>query len=318
MYLPVHEDSEHGTRHSCARAALFRYLPVTSSWMLVAGALFATMGVFAKLLGNQFTGAELSLYRSLIGLAAMGGFVWWKRESLATPFWKGHFWRGLTGTISLIAYFYAMTKLPLATAITLNYTSPLWLTMLSTILLGERFRPRLVLAIIVGFIGVALLLRPTFSGDNAHAGLIGLASGFFAACAYVNVKKLGDAGEPEWRVVFFFALAGTIGSALTQGVVEREFHPLNAANIVMLLCLGVAATVAQLAMTRAYHSGNTLVVGAFAYSTVIFASLAGIVIFDEVLPPIAWVGIAIIVVSGLIARSAGKADRKPALPAEED
>ncbi len=293
---------------------------MTSSWMLVAGALFATMGVFAKLLAGQFTGAELSLYRSLIGLAAIGAFVLWKRQSLATPFWKGHFWRGLTGTISLIAYFYAMTQLPLATAITLNYTSPLWLTLLSTILLGERFRPRLVVAIVLGFIGAALLLRPTFSGANAHAGFIGLASGFFAACAYVNVKKLGDAGETEWRVVFYFALAGTIGSALTQGAIERDFHPVNTGNIGLLLGLGLGATLAQLAMTRAYHSGNTLVVGAFAYSTVIFASLAGIFIFDELLPPISWIGMAIIIVSGLLAKTSSerKGDKLPALPAEED
>ncbi len=293
---------------------------MTSSWMLVAGALFATMGVFAKLLATQFTGAELSLYRSLFGLIAIGAFVIWKRQSLATAFWKGHFWRGLTGTISLIAYFYAMTQLPLATAITLNYTSPVWLTLLSTILLGERFRPRLVLAIALGFVGAALLLRPTFSGANAHAGFIGLASGFFAACAYVNVKKLGDAGETEWRVVFYFALAGTIGSALTQGVIERDFHPVNVGNIGWLMGLGAAATLAQLAMTRAYHSGNTLVVGAFAYSTVIFASLAGIFIFDELLPPISWVGMTIIIASGLLARSGSerKGDKSPALPAEED
>ena len=60
-------------------------------------------------------------------------------------------------------------------------------------------------------------------------------------------------------------------------------------------------------------------VGAFAYSTVIFASLAGIFIFDEVLPPVSWIGMAIIIASGLMAKSASKPDdRKPALPAEED
>ena len=289
---------------------------MTSSWMLIAGALFATMGVFAKFLAAQFSGAELSLYRSLIGLAAVGTFVLWKRKSIRTGFWKMHFWRGLAGTVSLIAYFYAMTMLPLATAITLNYTSPLWLTLLSTLLLKERFSPRLLFAIGLGFVGVVLLLRPTFAGENAHAGLVGLASGFFAACAYVNVKKLGDAGEPEWRVVFYFAIAGTIGSALMQGLVAQEFHPLHTGNIGLLIGLGLAATAAQLAMTRAYHSGNTLVVGAFAYSTVIFASLAGIYFFNEVLPAIAWVGMAIIIVSGLLAK---RADRKgPALPAEED
>ncbi len=293
---------------------------MTSSWMLIAGALFATMGVFAKMLATQFTGAELSLYRSLTGLIAVGIFVAWKRESLATAFAKEHFWRGLTGTISLIGYFYAMTKLPLATAITLNYTSPLWLTLLSTLLLGERFRPRLVFAIMLGFIGVGLLLRPTFSGDNAHAGFIGLASGFFAACAYVNVKKLGSAGEPGWRVVFYFSLFGTIGAALTQGAIEQNFNPVNAGNIGLLLGVGVAATLAQLAMTRAYFRGNTLVVGAFAYSTVVFASIAGIFFFDEILPPIAWVGMATIIASGLLAKSGGDDSKNtvPALPVEED
>ncbi len=288
--------------------------------MLVAGALFATMGVFAKLLAAQFSGAELALYRSLIGLLAVGAVMWWKRQTLATPFWKGHFWRGFTGTISLIAYFYAMTQLPLATAITLNYTSPLWLALLSTVFLGERFRPRLVLAIALGFFGAALLLRPTISDANALAGIVGLGSGFFAACAYINVKKLGDAGESEWRVVLYFSVAGTLGSALTQGVLEREFHPVNSGNIGLLLGLGAAATIAQLAMTRAYHSGSTLVVGAFAYSTVIFASLAGIFFFDELLPPIAWVGMAIIIVSGLLAKSGSERadDKSPALPAEED
>ena len=289
---------------------------MTSSWMLVAGALFATMGTFAKFLAAYFSGAELALYRSLIALLLLGSFVALKGAPLATPFWKGHIWRGVTGTISLIGYFYAMTKLPLATAITLNYTSPLFLTILSTLLLKEKFRPRLVLAIALGFLGVALLLRPTFEGENAHAGFIGLASGFFAACAYVNVKKLGEAGEPEWRVVFYFAIAGTIGSAIFQALTEFEFHPVNAANAPYLLGLGLAATAAQLAMTRAYHSGSTLVVSAFAYSTVIFASIAGIVFFNEVLPPIAWLGMAIIIASGILAKRADR--RQVTLSSEAD
>ncbi|MBL8511466.1 MAG: DMT family transporter [Betaproteobacteria bacterium] len=283
--------------------------------MLVAGALFAIMGAFAKSLAGQFTGAELSFYRCAVGLIAVGAFVIGRRQSLVTPFWKGHFWRGLTGTISLIAYFYAMTKLPLATAITLNYTSPIWLTLLSTALLRERFQPRLLLAIALGFVGVVLLLRPTLTPENLHDGLIGLASGFFAACAYINVKKLGDAGEPEWRVVFYFAVAGSVGSGLLQAALG-DFHPVTMPAIGPLLGMGLCATLAQLAMTRAYHSGNTLVVGAFAYSTVIFASLAGIFWFDELLPPLAWVGMAIIIFSGLLAKRVSS--NKPALPVEAD
>ncbi|MBI3716806.1 MAG: EamA family transporter, partial [Betaproteobacteria bacterium] len=234
---------------------------MTSSWMLVAGALFATMGVFAKFLANQFNGAELSFYRSLIGFAAVGAFVVWKRQSIRTQFLIGHFWRGLTGTISLVAYFYALTQLPLATAITLNYTSPLWLTLLSTIFLKERFSLPLLCSIALGFVGVALVLRPTLDSEHAVAGWIGLASGIFAAGAYVNVKKLGDAGEPEWRVVFYFCVIGALGSALVQSVLVGSFHPVHIQNVGPLLGVGLSATLAQLAMTRSYHSGNTLVAG---------------------------------------------------------
>ena len=295
---------------------------MTSSWMLVAGALFAMMGMLAKLLGGQFSGAELAMYRSLFGLTAIGIFLLWRRETLRTPFWKGHFWRGATGTVSLVAYFYAMTALPLATAITLNYTSPIWLTLLSALMLKERFDRRLIIAVALGFVGVAMLLRPAFASDQAVPGMIGLASGFFAACAYVNVKKLGAAGEPAWRVVFYFSVVGTFGSALTQPL-DGPFHAITSANFWPLLGMGMIATLAQLAMTRAYHSGNTLVVGAFAYSTVIFAALGGLVFFSEKLPLLAWMGMLVIIVSGLLAgltQGAGidKDNKMPALPAEED
>ena len=120
------------------------------------------------------------------------------------------------------------------------------------------------------------------------------------------MKKLGDAGEPEWRVVFYFAVAGTLGSAIFQALAVGSFQAINASNAPYLLALGIAATAAQLAMTRAYHRGSTLVVGAFAYSTVIFATVAGIFIFNEILPPVAWVGMAIIVTSGLLAKRADK------------
>ena len=294
---------------------------MTSSWMLVAGALFALMGSLAKMLSGQFSSTELAMYRSLVGLLAIGVFLLWHRETLRTPFWQGHFWRGVTGTISLVASFYAMLHLPLALALTLNYTSPIWLTLLSALLLKERFNSRVIFAIAFGFFGVAMLLRPAFASDQAVAGIIGLASGFFAACAYVNVKKLGEAGEPAWRVVFYFSFVGTVGSALVQPL-EGAFHPVNTGNLWLLLGIGLSATLAQLAMTRAYHSGSTVVVGAFAYSTVIFAAIAGVVFFNEQLPPLAWIGMLVIIISGLLAKWGSEATDKnsklPTLPAEED
>ena len=297
------------------------HVPMTSSWMLVAGALFALVGVMAKLLGDQFSSAELAMYRSFIGLLAIGVFLLWRRETIRTPFLRGHFWRSTTGTISLVASFYAMTHLPLALALTLNYTSPIWLTLLSALLLKERFNARVIFAVLLGFAGVALLLRPAFAADQAVAGVIGLASGFFAAFAYLNVKKLGEAGEPVWRVVFYFAVVGTFGSALMQPLVG-PFHTVNGGNIWLLVGIGLSATLAQLAMTRAYHSGSTVVVGAFAYSTVIFAAIAGVMFFGEQLPPLAWVGMLVIIISGLMAKWGSEAkdgnSKQPTLPAEED
>ena len=86
------------------------------------------------------------MYRSLAGLAAIGIFLWWRQETPRTAFWKSQFWRGAMGTISLVAYFFAMYELPLATVITLNYTSSVWLILLSVVLLKECFNRRLVFA----------------------------------------------------------------------------------------------------------------------------------------------------------------------------
>jgi drug/metabolite transporter (DMT)-like permease len=292
---------------------------MTSSWMLVAGALFALMGALAKHLAGQFSGAELAMVRSLVAMVAIGAFMWVRRLTPATAYPQQHFWRSFTGTISLVAYFYAMTQLPLATAITLNYTSPLFLTLLSVVLAKETLNRLQAGALGLGFVGTALVLRPTFSSDQWGVGLLGLASGFFAASAYFNVKKLSDVGEPEWRIVFFFGLFGTIGGALTQAVSGGTFHPVQANNVVPLLAMGLAATLAQLAMTRAYASGNTFLVSTFAYSTVLFAAIAGWWWFDERLPPVAWLGVVIVIGAGILAKlAAPQQDTRPALPAEED
>ena len=102
---------------------------------------------------------------------------------------------------------------------------------------------------------------------------MGLVSGFFAAIAYLNVKQLGQIGEPEWRIVFYFTLICTFGGGIWMGV--HAFHPVSPRNFLLLLGLGTTATLAQLAMTRAYREGNTLVVGSLAYSTVIVRQPVG-------------------------------------------
>lgn len=267
-------------------------------WMLVAGLFFACMGVLVKIGAQKFSSNELVFYRSLFGLLVIFIITRSGRKSLATHRWKLHLSRSLLGFASLALYFYAITELPLATAVTLNYTSALFLAALTLLYLRSEARPILLLAIAVGFIGVALLLQPSFSGGAWLPALLGLISGLLAGIVYLQVTQLGRLGEPEWRTVFYFTLVCTIGSGLWMLI--HQFHALTLQDLGLLAAMGACATLAQLAMTRAYRKGDPLVAGSLAYSTVILSSLFGIMLWDETLSPTGWTGVALIVISGII------------------
>ncbi len=140
------------------------------------------------------------------------------------------------------------------------------------------------------------MLRPTLPEDHWVAGLMGMASGFFAAIAYINVKQLGNLGETEWLVVFYFTLISTLVTG--AWLLFTTFNPITWHGLLLLLGTGLTATLAQLAMTRAYHKGVTLVVTSLGYSTVLFASLWGILLWNELLSPIAWLGMGLIILGG--------------------
>lgn len=267
-----------------------------SFWMLVAAFLFACMGVLVKLSANQFTTIELVFYRSLIGVAMTWLVVRHYRLTLRTTHWKTHCSRGLTGLGSLLMFFYCITELPLATAISLNYTWPLFMVLFSAIILKEQLHWPVITALAAGFIGVIFLLRPTVHDDQWVAAMLGLASGFFAAIAYLNVKQLGNLGESEWRVVFYFTVICTVITGIW--LLLTAFSPVTQQNIHLLIGIGITATLAQLAMTRAYRTGTTLVVSSLGYSTVLFAGIWGVLIWNEILPPVAWLGMGLIILGG--------------------
>lgn len=271
--------------------------------MLVAAALFALMSVLVKHASANFSSAELVFYRSVFGLLAIGGVIAVQNGSLltplATPHLKAHFWRGLSGFVALVLFFYAIARLPLATAVTLNYTAPLFLAALSAWWLRERHGRGLLGAVALGFIGIVLLLRPQVQDQAWLPALAGLVSGMLAAVAYVNVKQLGRLGEPEWRVVFYFTLLATLGGGVWMAL--AGFHRPQAADWPWLIGIGVTATLAQLALTRAYHRGHTLIVGALAYTTVGFSAVYGVILFGEQLPLPAWMGMAVVALAGMLA-----------------
>jgi len=274
-----------------------------SSWMLVAAALFALMGVLVKHASGTFSSAELVFYRSIFGLVAIWAVIAIHHRQLwaplATHHMRAHFLRGLSGFSALVLFFYAIARLPLATAVTLNYTAPLFLAVLSAWWLRERHGRGLVAAVLLGFVGIVLLLRPQVQQQAWLPALAGLVSGMLAATAYVNVKQLGKLGEPEWRVVFYFTLLATMGGGAWMAV--AGYHRPQAGDWPWLIGIGVTATLAQLALTRAYHRGRTLIVGALAYTTVGFSAVYGVVLFGEQLPLMAWIGMTVVALAGILA-----------------
>jgi len=269
-----------------------------SLWMLVAAFFFAIMGTLVKIGGETFTSPELVFYRSLFGLVFI--FILARKHDLRlkTPVLGKQLARSIIGFISLVMFFYAISQLPLATAITLNYTSPLFMAIFASFMLHERPRKILILAIILCFVGVAMLLRPSLHAEELIAGSIGLLSGLTAGLVYVHVTQLARAGEPDWRTVFYFTLVCTVGAGLWM--LLHHFNPISWKDIPLLLGLGASATIAQFAMTRAYRTGNHLVVGSLAYTTVLLASIFGILLWGETLSSDRWLAVGLIVLGGII------------------
>jgi drug/metabolite transporter (DMT)-like permease len=257
-------------------------------WILAAGLCFAVMGVFVKVGARYFSTAELVLYRSIISAFVMMAAMRHRGVGLRTTRLGMHARRGILGFIALMMFFYTMTELPLATAVTLNYTSPLYMAVFALFLVGER--PRLVLTctVILGFGGAVMLLRPTLSSDPWWPGMIGLASGGVSALTYYNVRGLVHAGEPELRVVFYWIL-------------PHGFNALDRETVSPVIGVAAFGTLGQVFLTRAYGKGKTIVTATLSYSGIVFASVLGFWIWGDVLIWTSWLAILIIVVSGIVA-----------------
>ena len=269
-----------------------------SLWILVSALLFALMVAAVKIGAGRLGAMEIVFYRSLIGMILIVAFARARRRSLATENLRVHLWRGMTGFIALALFFWCIPRLPLATAFALNYTSPLFLAALTAVFMREKIDLKLGGALLICFAGVICLLRPGISAEQAIVGLAGLASGFFAGCAYFNIRRLGKLNEGGIRTVFYLTLIST-AAALALNLGYGEFHRLNWNDAAVLLAVGVTATFAQLALTRALAFGHTLVAGALGYSAIIFSGAADYFIWQSRLTLFDFIGIGLIVGGGV-------------------
>ena len=277
---------------------------MSSSWLVVvASLLFATMGVCVKLAAAHYSSGEIVMYRGIVGALLIFAVSRSRRDTLRTAVPARHLLRSVTGVTALCLWFYAIRGLPLATAMTLNYTSSLWLALFlvggAALAGAQRVDHRLVVAAVLGFTGVVLVLRPTIEQGQLWHGLMGLLSGMISALGYLQVAALGRAGETEGRIVFYFSIGGILGGAAIASV--SGWHGHTAVGVGMLVAVGVLATVAQLLLTRAYARGNTLVNASLQYLGIAFSYFYDIVLFDVSVTWLGAIGIVAIVGAGVLA-----------------
>jgi drug/metabolite transporter (DMT)-like permease len=209
--------------------------------------------------------------------------------------------RGLFGWGAMVAYFAALPMLALGTAVTLQYTSPLFVALLAPWLLGERPRAPVWVALGVGFAGVLLVARP--EGGDIVGSSLALASGALAAVAYLAIRSLRATDHPDAIVVHFSGLAAALTVPLWA---FRSPSWPTVSQGVALLGVGLTAAFGQVAMTRAYRDGDAAEVAGISYVAVPLGTGIGMALWGERPDPISLLGAALVVVAGLaLGRGAG-------------
>jgi S-adenosylmethionine uptake transporter len=273
--------------------------------MLLASFAFAAMGAGVKLASGLLSTSEIVMYRGLIGTLMLVPIVRARGGLLRTSFPKEHLWRSVVGVTSLWLWFFGIARLPLATAVTLNYMGPIWLAAWLFFAGWWHARGRtewpLVLAIGLSFVGVILVLRPALASQQWFGGIAALGSSVIAAAAFLQVRRLGQMGEPEYRIVFYFSLtmgvAGLAGTLFEHGD-AAGLHLPTWRTAMLLLAIAASGLVAQMSMTRAYGIGKVLVVANLQYTGIVFSSLWGMALWHDRFDLHVWLGMAIILLSG--------------------
>lgn len=269
------------------------------------------MILFVKLASDYYTSFEIISARGLIGALCILVFQQVKLGfktgviSLKTKYLPMQAWRAFIGTMSMMCWFYGVSKLSLALATTLSYMSSIWIAIfiISTAFITGSTRPsaKLVFSILLGFGGIVLILRPTGTDIDMFAAAVVVISSVFGALAYLQVAALGRIGEPAYRTVFYFCLFGVFFGLIATVATQGYFSDFSPIGITWLILIGLLAMLAQFCLTLAYTGGNALVNASLQYSGLIF-----VIIFDWILglewpDYFTWLGMALVVISGLLA-----------------
>ena len=269
--------------------------------VLSASATFSFGAAVVKALTESVPILEIVVARSLVGFLAMLPVLWRQGGlgALATRRPGGHVLRTLYGFVGTVTTIYGYTVLPLATVTALGFAMPLGLTALSVPLLGERVGWRRASAVLVGFAGVMIMLRPWRSGADslpAFAVAAVLAGVVAWALAMISIRRMGEAGEKNVTIVAWYSL-GTALLALV-GAVPVWVTP-SLGQLAALVLAGVLSGTAQLLMTEGYRAGEATLVAPFEYGAIIYATLLGLVFWGEWPDQWSLLGVVVLVGAGL-------------------
>jgi drug/metabolite transporter (DMT)-like permease len=279
--------------------------PIGQKWLLgalcivAAELMFVLMGVGIRMVAQELPSAEIVFFRNFIGLVLLLPLLARHRgTNLLTRVPHLHLLRGLAGLSAMYCFFYAIAHIPLAEAMLLKLTSPLFIPLVALLWLGEAVPWRVRWALLIGFAGVALILRPDF-GQVSPVASVALLGGLFAALAKVTVRRLSRT-EPTTRIVFYFALVGVL---VSSAPLFWYWQTPSARALGWLLALGLCATLGQLLLTRGLSLAPAARMGAFGFFSVVFAALVGWILWEEVLTWAMLAGSVLVVLAGLAAGS---------------
>lgn len=267
--------------------------------------MFAFMGASIRQVSIDLNNGMVVFARNLVGLALLTTLTLSAtRTNLRTRVPHLHLLRGTAGLGAMYCFFYAIAHMPLADAMLLKLTAPLFMPLVALAWLGERFTWHVLAALGVGFSGVAVILLPDF-GNLAPVAMIALLGGVLAAIAKVTVRRL-SVTEPAARTVFYFSAIGTVVSLLP---LFWLWQTPSATQLRWLLVLGLFATAGQMLLTRGMACAPAARLGPFAFFSVVFGAILGWVFWEEVLGWPILAGSLLVLVSALFV---GRGMRAPA------
>ncbi|MEE9575617.1 MAG: DMT family transporter, partial [Gammaproteobacteria bacterium] len=252
-------------------------LPRAAFSITFAALMFASMGVAVRYASASLPGEILVFLRNSFGLLFLLPWLYHRGfNSLKTNRLPAHITRSVTGLAAMYCFFYAIAHLPLAEAVLLDFSSPIFIAIIAMICLGEKASRKIILAIFIGFSGICLILKPGL-GIMSSAALVGLISAVFAAMAMVSIRDLSKT-EPTRRIVFYFSITATLISTIPMFWYWQtpDLKPLLA-----MIFAGFSATLGQLLLTHGYSLAPAARVSPYSYNTILFAAVYGWIFWSE-------------------------------------